>query len=168
MGCVTIVSTVRFRSDRPSIQYQHIMACPIVRPWVLLVIVDFIVQIALQGVTFRDNNEAKNATGLCLSLAKVPAGLPLLKGDDLSMCDGIPGRKTVTCALISSAGKVPLTPSLSGPNSGFLAGFDLDTIRNITASGIERSITGRCAISLQWIHDMWVVKNILVLLRLTE
>ena len=166
MEYVTIVSTARFHSDRFPIQYQHIMACPVGRAWALLVIVHFIVQIALQGITLRDNSQAKNTTSLCLSLAQVPVGLPLLEGDDLSMCDGIPEHTNVTCVLISSTTNSSST-SLSNVDTSSLADFDLDGIHNITLSGTEHFITGRCVLSLQWIHDVWVVKIVLVLLRLT-
>lgn len=144
------------------------MACPFSRAWVLLVIVHFIVQVALQGVTLRDNKEAKNTTELCLSLVPVPVGLPLLRGDDLRMCGGIPGSKNVACTLIASTSGLPLTTSSDGSNASYLMDFDLDNIHNITISGSEHFVTGRCAISLRWIHDMWVVKTILALLRLTE
>lgn len=135
------------------------MARPIVRGWVFLVILHFIVQVALQGVTLRDNKQAKNATGLCLSLAHVPVGLPLLEGDDLSICDGIPEHSNVTCILIASAGK-SLVTSLTNVDANFLTGFGLDGIHSITLSGSEHFITGRCVLSLQWIHDMWVIKII--------
>lgn len=135
------------------------MARPIFRGWVLLVILHFIVQVALQGVTLRDNKQAKNATGLCLSLAHVPVGLPLLEGDDLSICDGIPEHSNVTCILVASAGTSLLT-SLTNVDTNFLTGFDLDGIHSITLSGDEHFITGRCVLSLQWINDMWVIKVI--------
>jgi len=143
------------------------MVCPISKAWTLLVIVHFIVQVALQGITLRDNIVAKDATDLCLSLTQVPTGLPLLRGDGLSICDGIPGRKDVTCTLIASMNGLPLTSS-NGSNTSYLTDSDLDDVHDIVISGSQRFITGRCAISLQWIHDMWVIKTILTLLRLTE
>ena len=148
-------------------QYQHITACPILKAWALLVIVHFIIQVVLQGVTLRDNKEAKNVTDLCLSLIQIPAGLPLLQGDSLSMCDGIPGRKNVTCTLIASINGLPQTSS-NGSNASYQTDFDLDEVHSIIISGGERFIAGRCAISLQWIHDMWVTRTVLALLRLTE
>ena len=142
------------------------MACHIARSWALLVIVHFIVQIALQGITLRDNMQAKSSTSLCLSLAQVPVGLPLLEGDDLSMCDGIPGRNNVSCVLIASTRRSQLT-SLSNGNASSLTDFDLDGIHNIIFSGSEHFITGRCVLSLQWIHDVWVTKTVPALLCLT-
>jgi len=142
------------------------MACPISRSWALLVIVHFIVQIALQGITLRDNVQAKNATSPCLSLAQVPVGLPLLEGGDLSMCDGIPEHKNVTCIVIASVGGSSLT-TRSNVNANSLTNFDLDGIHNITLSGSEQFITGRCVLSLRLIHDVWVIKSVLALPCLT-
>jgi hypothetical protein len=116
--------------------------------------VHFIVQVALQGLTFRDNKQAQNLTDLCLSLAQVPRGLSLLERDELSMCDGIPGRDNVTCVLIASAEGSPLPTSVNDVDARDLTNFNLDDIRNITLSGSELFITARCALSLQWIHDV--------------
>ena len=143
------------------------MACNFVKGWVVLVVVHFIVQVVLQGVTFRDNKLAKNLTSLCLSLAQVPSGLPLLQRGTLSMCDGIPGWNGVTCILIASARRTPLPSSSSDAGSSALTDFDLDDVRSIMLSGSEHFITGRCALSLQWIHDVWVIKISPVLLGLT-
>jgi len=131
------------------------MACPLSKGWVVLVVVHFIVQIALQGITLKENQRAKNATDLCLELAQVPIGLPLLEGDNLSICDGIPGHNNVTCIVVASAGVSPLSP-LNDVESRALTDFDLDGIRSIELPGGETFITGRCAISLQWINDVWV------------
>lgn len=130
------------------------MACRFVRAWVVLVIVHFIVQTALQGVTLRDNNQAKNITSYCLSLAQVPIGLPLLEDDGLSICDGIPGHSNVTCVLVVSSERLLLSLPLTNVDVTSLTDFDLDDIYNIILSGSEQSITGRCAISLRWIHDV--------------
>jgi hypothetical protein len=125
----------------------------------VLVVVHFIVQVALQGVTFRDNKQAKEVTSLCLSLAQVPTGLPLMGPNSLSMCDGIPGRYNATCVLIASASG-PLLPSMNDMDPSAFAGFDMDGAHSVELSGSEYFITGRCAMSLQWIHDMWVIKLI--------
>jgi len=93
-------------------------------------------------------------------------GLPLLEGDNLSMCDGIPGHNNVTCILIASAGVSTLSP-LIDVQSRALTDFDLDGVRSIILPGGEHFITGRCAISLQWIHDVWVTTITLDPLRLT-
>lgn len=130
------------------------MACNFVKGWVALVVIHFIVQAALQGVTLRDNKQAKNLTNLCLELAQVPSGLPLLERGNLSMCDGIPGYDNVTCILIASTGRPPAPPPPNDAGSSALADFDLDDTRSIILSGSERFITGRCAMSLQWIHDV--------------
>lgn len=143
------------------------MACNFVKGWVVLIVVHFVVQVTLQGVTFRDNEHAKDLTSLCLSLAQVPSGLPLLERDNLTMCDGIPGRNNVTCILLVSGG-MPSPPSpVNDMDSSALTDFDLDDIHNITLSGTEHFITGRCAMSLQWIHDVWVIKIVLAILCLT-
>lgn len=143
------------------------MACPLAKAWVVLVVVHFVIQIALQGITLRDNNQAKNITDLCISLSQVPTGLPLLEGNNLSMCNGIPGHNDASCVLIASARGSPPPPSLSNMDSGAFAGFDLDDTRGITLSGSEHFITGRCAMSLQWLHDAWVINIILLLFCLT-
>ena len=132
----------------------------------MLVVVHFVVQVALQGLTLRDNQQAKGVTNLCLSLAQVPMGLPLLDRDGLSMCDGIPGHNDVACVLIASASAPPLPPNGVRPRA--LSDFNLDGVSSITLAGTEHSITGRCALSLQWIHNMWVIDTLLVLLRLTQ
>lgn len=142
------------------------MACPLVRAWVVVVVVHFIVQVVLQSITLKDNMEAKNATSIFLSIPQVPVGVPLLKGDDLGLCDGIPGHRDVTCILISSMKDLPLMVR-NDVGTSSLANFDLDDIYNVTMSGSEHSITGRCALSLQWIHDVWVIKTVFTLLRLT-
>ena len=142
-----------FPSDRPSTQYQHIMACPIARAWAFLVIVHFIVQTSLQGVTLRDNQKAKAQTALCLSLAQVPIGVPLLEGDDFRLCDGIPGYKNVTCILIVSTDDSTTSPSQDYVEANTLTNFDLNQPMNITLSGHEHFITGRCAVSLQYMFD---------------
>lgn len=129
------------------------MACPISRAWALLVIVHFIVQVALQGVTLGDNQQAKEMTALCLSLTKVPAGVPLLEGDDLSLCDGIPGHHNVTCVLITSTRDSTMFPTLSHVDVNPLVNFDLDQPIHVTVSGHEHSVTGRCAVSLQFMYD---------------
>ncbi|KAF9649138.1 hypothetical protein BDM02DRAFT_1970021 [Thelephora ganbajun] len=137
--------------------YQHIMARPFVRVWVVLVIVHFIVQIALQGVTLKDNKQAKNTTSLCLSLVQTPVGLSLLEDDNLSMCNGIPGYNNVTCILISSAREPSPLPSLNDTDAKALMGFDLDLddIHTIILSGSEHFVTSRCVLSLQWIYDVF-------------
>lgn len=163
MECVTIVSTTRFPSDKFSIQCQHIMASNFDKGWVALVILHFVIQVTLQGLTLRDNMQAKDVTNLCLSLAQAPSGLALLKSDGLNMCDGIPGHANVTCILLASRiASPPSLPEAMTPRS--LTSFDLDGISSITIAGVEHSLTGRCALSLHWIHDMWVINNILVLL----
>ena len=141
------------------------MACNFVKAWVALVVVHFVVQVALQGITLRDNKQAKGVTNLCLSLAQVPSGLPLLNRDGLSMCDGIPGHNDVTCVLIASRNS-QLPPNGVSPRA--LSDFNLDSISSITLDGSEHSITGRCALSLQWIHNMWVISTIFILLHLTQ
>ena len=128
------------------------MACPIARAWAFLVIVHFIVQVSLQGVTLRDNQKAKAETALCLSLAQVPVGVPLLEGDDFRLCDGIPGHKNVTCVLIVSTGDSTPSPAQTYEVNA-LTSFDLDQPMNITLSGHEHFITGRCAVSLQYMYD---------------
>ena len=142
------------------------MTSNFVKGWVALVIVHFIVQVALQGLTLRDNKQAKGVTNLCLSLAQVPMGLPLLDRDGLSMCDGIPGHGGVTCLLVASANLPPLPPNGMSPRA--LSDFNLDGVSSITIAGSEHSITGRCALSLQWIHNMWVINTMFILLRLTQ
>jgi len=141
------------------------MASNFVKAWVALVVVHFVVQVALQGLTLRDNKQAKGVTNLCLSIAQVPSGLPLLDHNGLSMCDGIPGHNDVTCVLIASRDS-QLSPNDVRPRA--LSDFNLDSINNVTLDGSEHSITGRCALSLQWIHNMWVINAIFILLRLTQ
>jgi hypothetical protein len=151
MEYVTHVSNIPLQFDR-STQYQQIMACPFSRAWTLLVILHFITQITLQVVTLRDNLQARDKTNLCLTLAQVPVGVPLLVGDELTLCDGIPGHHDVTCRLIAS-GKNS-TPFTRGDiNVQALTDFDLDQIMNITIAGSEHLITGRCAVSLQYMYD---------------
>ena len=129
------------------------MACPVGRAWAFLVIVHFIVQIALQGVTLRDNQQAKDKTTLCLSQAQVPAGVPVLDGGNLSLCDGIPGHYNVTCTLIASTDNSTLFSTLTGMDGNTLTNFDLDQSMDITVDGREHFITGRCAVSLQYMYD---------------
>lgn len=119
----------------------------------MLVIVHFIVQVALQGVTLRDNQQAKDEITLCLSLAQVPAGVPLLDGDEFSLCDGIPGHHNVTCMLVASTDNSTLSSTLNSAGMGMFTGFDLDKPINMTVSGHEYFITGRCAVSLQYVYD---------------
>ena len=128
------------------------MACPLVRAWVLLVIVHFIVQVALQGVTLRDNQQAKDMTSLCIDLADIPVGIPLLENGNLIQCDGIPGHHNVTCILIASAKNSTLLPSMGGTDVESSSNFDLDQMLNITVSGHEHFVTGRCAASLQYMY----------------
>lgn len=130
------------------------MACVLVKTWVVLIIVHFIAQITLQGLTLRDNMQAKDSTSLCLSLAQVPMGLSLLDGDYLNMCNGIPGRTNVTCIRISSTSGLPPAPSQGDVDANALTNFDLDEVHRIVLSGNEEFITGRCALSLQWIFDV--------------
>jgi hypothetical protein len=129
------------------------MACPIAKAWTLLVIVHFIVQVSLQGVTLRDNRGAKAQTALCLSLAQVPVGVPLLEGDDFSLCDGVPGHPNVTCILIVSTEDSTPPPAQNYGEVDTLTSFDLDQPMNMTISGHEYFITGRCAVSLQYMYD---------------
>lgn len=129
------------------------MACPVGRAWAFLVIVHFIVQVALQGVTLRDNQQAKAETTLCLSQAQVPIGVPLLEGDNLSLCDGIPGHHNVTCILITSTKNSALFPTPNNVGANTLTNFDLDEHITITTSGHEHIVTGRCAVSLQYMYD---------------
>lgn len=129
------------------------MACPIAKAWTLLVILHFIVQVALQGITLRDNQMAKAETTHCLSTAQVPIGVPLLEGGDLSLCDGIPGHNNVTCLLIASKNDQAPYSSLRDVASNSLTSFDLDQPLNITLAGHEHIITGRCAVSLQYMYD---------------
>jgi len=143
-----VISLTRFP------QYQHVMASNFVKAWVALVVVHFIIQVALEGLTLRDNQQAKGVTDLCLSLMQVPTGLPLLDRNGLSMCDGIPGHDDVTCILIDSA-RPQLPPD--GVRTRALSDFDLDGVNTITLSGTEHLITGRCALALHWIHNMWVI-----------
>lgn len=128
------------------------MACPLVRAWVLLVIVHFIVQVALQGVTLRDNQQAKDKTSHCLALANVPAGIPFLENDSLIQCDGIPGHSNVTCVLIASAKNSTLPSALENTDTKSFPNFDLDQMLNITVSGHEHLTTGRCVASLQYMY----------------
>ena len=129
------------------------MACRIVKTWALLVIVHFIIQAALQGVTLRDNKQAMAKTSLCLTLANVPVGVPLLENDNLSLCNGIPGHHNVTCVLISPKEDSTPFPTLSDVDVKGLADFDLDQTMNLTVGGQQHLITGRCAVSLQLMFD---------------
>lgn len=129
--------------------YQHILACRIVKAWALLAIVHFIVQVALQGVTLRDNQQATAKTRLCLIQSNVPIGVPLLENDSLSLCDGIPGHQNVVCTLVSSEKDPAPFPTLSVDVKG-LADYDLDQTVDLTVDGHQHMITGRCAASLQY------------------
>ena len=140
----------RFQPDKSSAQYQHILACRIVKAWVLLAIVHFVIQVALQGVTLRDNQQATAKTRLCLTLTDVPIGVPLLENDSLSLCDGIPGHHNVICVPISSEKDSTPFPTLSNVDVKGLADFDLDQTVNLTIGGQQHLITGRCAASLQY------------------
>ena len=93
--------------------------------------------------------QAKHAT----ALLQIPMGIPLLQGDELSMCNGMPGHDDVACVLLSSTRGLS---SRTGDTTyaGSLIDFDLDAIYNITMAGSEHFITGRCILSLQWIHSM--------------
>lgn len=135
--------------------YHHIMACPIVRAWAVLVIMHFIVQVALQAVTLKDNQQAKAQTGLCISLANVPIGLPLLENDSLSLCNGIPGHHNVTCIFIASASakNSSVSSALTTVNVKGFSNFDLDQNIVIRVGGQEHFVTGRCAVSLQFMFD---------------
>lgn len=126
------------------------MACRIVKAWVLLAIVHFVIQVALQGVTLRDNQQARAKTRLCLTLTDVPIGVPLLENDNLSLCDGIPGHHNVTCVPISSEKDSTPFPTLSNVDVKGWADFDLDQTVNLTVDGQQHLITGRCAASLQY------------------
>jgi len=139
----------RFQPDKSSTQYQHILACRIVKAWALLAIVHFIVQVALQGVTLRDNQQATAKTRLCLIQSNVPIGVPLLENDSLSLCDGIPGHQNVVCMLVSSEKDPAPFPTLSVDVKG-LTDYDLDQTVDLTVDGHQHMITGRCAASLQY------------------
>lgn len=129
------------------------MACRIVKAWALVAIAHFAIQAALQGVTLRDNQQAMARTSLCLTLANVPVGVPLLENDNLSLCNGIPGHRNVTCILIASEDdSTPLT-TLTDVNVKGLTDFDLDQTMNLTVGGQQHLITGRCAVSLQYMFD---------------
>lgn len=105
----------------------------------------------LQGLTLRDNRQAKNTTGHCLDLAHVPVGVPLLEGGNLNLCKGIPGRNNVTCILVASENNSTASSTQNNEEAEALTGFNLDAPIVITVSGADYFITGRCALSLQWI-----------------
>lgn len=125
------------------------MASPVAKSWALLVIVHFIIQVALQGVTLRDNMEAKSAT----TFRQIPMGVPMLQGDELSMCNGIPGHSGVTCILLSSTGGLSSRAD-DTVYAGSLTDYDLDAIYNTTMAEHEVFLTGRCVLSLQWVHSV--------------
>jgi hypothetical protein len=100
----------------------------------------------------KENRQAKSMTSLCLTLAQVPAGVPLLEGDDLSLCNGIPGHHNVTCVLLTSTDDSALPYSPNDVDVG-MTDFDLNETMNITVAGREHFITGRCALSLQYMYD---------------
>ena len=125
------------------------MASSVAKSWTLLVIVHFIIQVALQAVTLKDNMEAKSAT----TFRQIPMGIPILQGDELNMCNGIPGHNGVACVLLSSTGGLS---SRAGDTvyAGSLTDYDLDAIYNTTMGVHEVFLTGRCILSLQWVHSV--------------
>lgn len=126
------------------------MACRIARAWTFIVIVHFMVQIALQVVTLMDNQQAKAATSLCLARANVPTGVPIFQNGELSLCNGVPGHTNVTCIPLASVDNSIRYSTLTEVDTDPLTTFNLDQVLDVPVGGTHHYITGRCALSLEW------------------